>query len=152
MTTVRGLGAAVLVLAVLGSGCATLTSARDRIVKREANCADVTVEIYFEPNSAEVTKEGRAVLRAAADQARGCRIDQVTVLGLADAAGAPAANLELSKKRAASVTQALAATGLPTAEFDLAAVGQAGAVTADGDTRPLRRRADVTLKLSAPRN
>lgn len=141
----------MLVLAVLGSGCSTLTSARDRIVKREVSCQDVTVDIYFEPDSSAVTKEGRAVLRAAADQAKGCKIDQVTVLGLADAAGAPAANLELSKQRAASVTQALAATGLPAAEFDLSAVGQAGSITAAGDNRPLRRRADVTLKLSTPR-
>ncbi len=151
MTTVRGLGGAVLVVAILGAGCTTLTSGRDRIVKREASCQDVTVDIYFEPDSAAVTKEGRAVLRAAADQAKGCQIDKVTVLGLADAAGVAAANLELSKQRAASVSKALAATGLPAAEFDLSAAGQAGSVTASGDNRPLRRRADVTLKLSTPR-
>ncbi|MDO8799277.1 OmpA family protein [Phenylobacterium sp.] len=151
MTTVRGLGAAVLVVAVLGAGCTTMTSARDRIVKREASCADVTVDIYFEPDSAEVTREGRAVLRAAADQAKGCQVDKVLVLGLADAAGAPAANLELSKQRATSVTKALTATGLPAGEIDLAAAGQSGSVTASGDNRPLRRRADVTLKLSTPR-
>ncbi|MES2724304.1 MAG: OmpA family protein [Pseudomonadota bacterium] len=150
MTMVRGLGAAVLVIAVLGAGCTTM-SARDRIVTREASCGDVTAEIYFEPDSAEVTKEGRAVLRAAADQAKGCQVDKVLVMGLADAAGAPAANLELSKQRASSVTQALAATGLPAAEFDLSAAGQAGSTTTGGDNRPLRRRADVTLKLSTPR-
>ena len=138
-------------VAILGTGCTTMTSARDRIVKREASCADVTVDIYFEPDSAEVTKEGRAVLRAAAGQAKGCQVDQVLVLGLAAAAGAPAASLELSKRRAASVTTALAATGLPAGEFDLAAAGQSGSVTASGDNRPLRRRADVTLKLSTPR-
>ena len=138
-------------VAILGTGCTTMTSARDRIVKREASCADVTVDIYFEPDSAEVTKEGRAVLRAAAGQAKGCQGAQVLVLGLADAAGAPAASLELSKRRAASVTTALAATGLPAGEFDLAAAGQSGSVTASGDNRPLRRRADVTLKLSTPR-
>nr|QQZ50724.1 hypothetical protein JKL49_04825 [Phenylobacterium glaciei] len=36
MTTVHGLGAAVLVVAILGAGCTTMTSPRDRIVKREA--------------------------------------------------------------------------------------------------------------------
>lgn len=151
MTMVRGLGAAVLVVSVLGAGCTTMTSARDRIVTREASCADVTAEIYFEPDSAEVTKEGRAVLRAAADQAKGCQVDKVLVMGLADAAGAPAANLELSRQRASSVTQALAASGLPAAELDLSAAGQAGSTTTGGDNRPLRRRADVTLKLSTPR-
>lgn len=151
MMTIRGLGASALVVAVLVSGCTTLSSARDRIVKREARCQDMTIQVYFEPDSAEVTDEGRAVMRAAADRARVCRVDQVTVMGLADAAGAAGANLELSQRRAASVTQALTAFGLPAAEFDLTAVGQAGAITAGGDTRPLRRRADVVLKLSAPR-
>ena len=40
----------------------------------------MTVDIYFEPDSAAVTKEGRAVLRAAADQAKGCQVDKVLVL------------------------------------------------------------------------
>ena len=38
-------------------------------------------------------------------------------MGLADAAGEPDANLELPKRRAQSVTAALAAAGLPAAEF-----------------------------------
>lgn len=132
------------------AGCATVRNARDRIVKPQARCADLTVQIYFEPDSAEVTPDGRAVLRAAAGQAKGCSVASVSVLGLADAAGAPATNLELSRRRADAVAQALAATGLPAAEFDRAAAGQAGATTASGDTRPLRRRADVTLKLRNP--
>ena len=39
---------------------------------------------------------------------------------------------------------------LPAGEFDLAAAGQQGAVTQDGEARPLRRRADVTLELTKP--
>ena len=132
------------------AGCSTTRNARDRIVKPQARCVDLTVQVYFEPDSAEVTSDGRAVLQAAAGQAKGCKVASVSVLGLADAAGAPAANLELSKRRADAVAKALAATGLPAAEFDTAAAGQAGAVTASGDTRPLRRRADVTLKLHTP--
>jgi peptidoglycan-associated lipoprotein len=139
-----------LCAALAVAGCSTVRSARDRIVKPQARCADLTVQIYFEPDSAEVTPDGRAVLRAAAGQAKGCKVASVSVLGLADAAGAPAANLELSRRRADAVAQALAATGLPAAEFDKTAAGQAGSVTATGDTRPLRRRADVTLKLSKP--
>lgn len=142
---------AAMSVAMLLAGCTTVRNARDRIVKPQARCADVTVQIYFEPDSAEVTSEGRAVLRAAADQARACKVEGVSVLGLADAAGAPGANLDLSQRRAEAVTKALAATGLPAAAFDTAAAGQAGAVTATGDTRPLRRRADVTLKLSPAR-
>ena len=136
-------GVAVLALA----GCHTL-SGRDRIVKRAPDCPDQRVQIYFEPNSSVVTDEGRAVLVQAAKAAQGCTVKSVHVLGLADAAGAPDANLELSRRRADSVTAALAAAGLPPAEFKVAAAGEAGATNAKGDPRLLRRRTDVVLHLS----
>ena len=72
-------------------------------------------------------------------------------MGLADAAGDPAANLELSKRRAASVADAIMKAGLPTATFELAAAGQAGSVTSTGEVAPVRRRADITLKLAKPK-
>ncbi len=151
MTAWRILSVTALSAALgLTAGCTTLGNARDKIVKSPNACQDVTVQIYFEPDSAEVTREGQAVLSQAAAQAKACVVDKVTVLGLADAVGARAANLELSKRRAASVTAALASTGLPAAEFDLQAAGQSGAVTADG-AQPLRRRADVTVQLSSPK-
>ena len=137
-----------LALCACLAGCTTVRNARDRIVKPQAHCQDVTVQIYFEAGSAEVTREGRAVLRAAAGQAKGCKVDAISVLGLADAAGAPDANLELSKKRGDAVTAALSATGLPTTNLVITAVGQEGSVTRRGET-PLRRRADLTLKLSS---
>lgn len=88
--TVRRAVAVATMLALVASGCASIKSARDRIVRAPARCADETVQIYFEPESAEVTKEGRAVLMAAAAQSRPCKVASVDVLGLADAAGAPA--------------------------------------------------------------
>lgn len=150
MTDRRILGlAAVVGLGVVLSGCASTQNPRDKIVQAPTACEDITVQIYFEPDSAEITSEGRAVLSQAASLSRPCRIDRVSVLGLADAAGAADINLELSKRRAASVTASLAATGLPAAEFQLQAAGQSGAITAAG-AQPLRRRADVTVQLSKP--
>jgi len=147
MKTALGLAAA----AAIGlSGCATVQSARARLVKAPPRCEDQTVQIYFSPDQAELTPEGRMVISQAAANARACKVRGVDVLGLADGAGAPGANLELSKRRAESVGAALAANGLPAAEFKIAAGGQAGAVTAQGQAAPLRRRADVTLHL-APR-
>ncbi|WP_374469193.1 OmpA family protein [Phenylobacterium sp.] len=139
--------AAVAALVAGLSACATVERARDRIVRAPDRCTDRTVQIYFEPGVAEVTPEGRAVIRQAADDARGCEVRRVEVMGLADAAGAPAANLELSKRRAQSVTAALANAGLPAGEFALAAAGDTGAATPDGRTAPLRRRVDVILRL-----
>jgi peptidoglycan-associated lipoprotein len=138
------------VLAIGFSGCASMKSARDRIVRSPKVCQDLTVPVYFEPNDAEITREGRRVIAASAAQARGCKVDAVRVLGLADAAGDPLSNLELSKKRAASVADAVLKAGLPAAEFEVAAAGQAGAVNKEGEQAPVRRRADVTLKLSKP--
>lgn len=137
--------AALAALAALG-GCATLENARARLVRAPSNCVDQTVQVYFEPDSADLTPEGRSVIDTAAANLRACHVRAVEVLGLADAVGAPETNLELSRRRAESVSRALAAAGLPAAEFRIAAAGQAGAVTADGKAAPLRRRVDVTLR------
>jgi outer membrane protein OmpA-like peptidoglycan-associated protein len=140
----------VMVLAGTLGACQTMRDARARLVKAPPACQDVTVPVYFEPNVAQLTPEGRRVIAAAARSAAPCRVDAVRVLGLADAAGDPAANLELSKKRADAVADAVAKAGLPAATFDIEAAGQAGSVTGDGKVVPVRRRADITLKLSRP--
>jgi outer membrane protein OmpA-like peptidoglycan-associated protein len=147
MRTVRNAAVGMAIAAVALAGCTTVRNARDRIVQAPTRCEDQTVQVYFEADSAEVTREGRAVIAEAAAGARSCTVGSVEVLGLADAVGAPAANMELSRRRAQSVTAALAAAGLPAAEFQVAAAGQAGSVTADGQTAPLRRRADIVLHL-----
>jgi len=139
-----------LVAAAGLSACSTMKTGRDAVVRAPDVCQDVTIPVYFEPDVATITPEGRRVITMQANQAKRCKVEGVRVVGLADAAGDPAANLELSKARAAAVTDALMRAGLPAAEFDLTAVGQAGSVTADGKVRPVRRRADINLKLSKP--
>lgn len=141
----KTLAAAALAATVVLGGCSTMQDARAKIVRSPSNCVDQTVQVYFEPESAELTPEGQAVITSAAANLQGCRVTAVEVLGLADAVGAPQANMELSRKRAQSVSHALAASGLPSAEFRIAAAGQAGALTAQGQAAPLRRRVDVTL-------
>lgn len=147
MRTMAGLAAVLL----LAGGCTTIETARARLVKPQPHCIDQTVQIYFEPESAELTREARMVIDQAAAASAPCRVTAVDVVGLADAQGAPDANMQLSRKRADAVAAALAANGLPPAAFTVGAAGQAGAVTADGKTAPLRRRADVTLHLAPKR-
>ncbi|WP_293677876.1 OmpA family protein [uncultured Phenylobacterium sp.] len=139
-----------LVLTVGLAGCSS-TGMRARMERPAPVCEDVTVPVYFDTNRAQLTREGRRVIAMAAADARGCTVDKVQVTGLADASGDPAANLELSRARAASVADALLRAKLPPAEFDLTAVGQAGAVNTEGQNRPLRRRTDLVLKLSKPK-
>ena len=64
--------------------------------------------------------------------------------------GTSADNLALSKARATAVTQALQRAGLPAAEFDVTASGDAGAVNRQGEAAPLRRRVDVMIAISPP--
>jgi len=148
--TKTALIAALGTVLALGA-CGSMKTGRDRIVQAPKACEDVHIPIYFEPNEAEVTADGRKLIRVEARRIGQCRVESVRVVGLADAEGDPAANLELSKKRAASVAAAIMKAGLPAAEFELAAAGQAGAVTASGAVAPVRRRADVTLHLSKPK-
>jgi outer membrane protein OmpA-like peptidoglycan-associated protein len=135
-----------LTLAAALGGCSTTQGSQ--VVRTPNRCVDQTVQVYFEPLSSDLTPEGASVIRAAATSVHGCRISAIDVLGLADAVGAPDANLELSQKRARSVSQALAAAGLPTADMHVTAAGDAGALTASGKSKPLRRRVDVTLHVA----
>ena len=148
---IRTAGLTALTLLVGLGGCASVRSARDRIVRPAPVCQDAVVPIYFAPGDAELGPEGRRVIAAAAARARGCVVNSVSVMGLADSEGDPAANLALSKRRAQSVSAALAEARLPAAEFDVAAAGLVGAVNRKGQAVPVRRRAEVTLRLSSPK-
>jgi peptidoglycan-associated lipoprotein len=147
----RRLVAGIAAVLLMG-GCTTLPASRAAIETAPPACQPLTVSLYFEQNSAQITEEARTVLSAAAAQTRGCTVERVRVTGLADAPGAPGANLELSKARAASVTSALTAVGLhERAEFEVVALGAMGATDAQGAAAPLRRRVDVAISQAAPR-
>src|SRR5690349_2486044 len=124
----RWAAAAMLAVTATLGGCAT-QSTREKLVRAPSDCVDQTVQVYFEAWSAELTREGQKVIDNAAATVRGCQLSSVEVLGLADSAGKPGPNLELSQRRAQVVTHALAAAGLPPAEFRIDAAGQSGATT-----------------------
>jgi peptidoglycan-associated lipoprotein len=109
-------------------------------------CEDLKVAIYFEQDSAAISREAKAVLKEAAAMRGACAVGVVEVLGLADAVGDPRANLALSEKRAKAVTVTLG--GLGFGKVHIAAAGDTGSTTAAGEVLPLRRRADVVFKSS----
>ncbi|HWA60948.1 MAG TPA: OmpA family protein [Caulobacteraceae bacterium] len=152
MGRLRGLGgraAAVAALLAL-AGCAEgpkLPHLHLPQVFAPPDCSDFSISIYFEPASAAITPEAEVVLRSAAGRARRCKVAGVQVLGLADAQGGAQANVEISRARAQSVTEALARHGLTGIPIDTAAAGEAGAEAAPGEVNPLRRRADVAFHL-----
>ncbi|MDP1988685.1 OmpA family protein, partial [Phenylobacterium sp.] len=79
----------------------------NRPLVEDVRCADVSAEIYFQADSANLGADAEQLIRAAADQAQGCTVTRVDVLGLADAPGSASANLALSQERAKAVTAAL---------------------------------------------
>jgi len=130
------------------AGCASNSAPKSRsdIVQTAPSCEDFAVQIYFESQSSKLTDEARSVLKGAEALATGCKVASVRVVGLADAVGAPDANLALSQARADTVKRALAKMGYGDAVLEGAA-GDAGATTISGEARPVRRRADVMFDL-----
>jgi outer membrane protein OmpA-like peptidoglycan-associated protein len=118
------------------------------LIAAPAACADIVFPIYFEPGSAAITHEADGMIASARKRAAACRVTAVDVVGLADAAGAPGANLALSERRADAVTKALSRNGFSAAPVRVAAAGAMDASTDSGEARPLRRRADVTIRLA----
>jgi outer membrane protein OmpA-like peptidoglycan-associated protein len=114
-----------------------------------ANCRDGSIDIYFNQWEYELNSFSREVLTKAQGSLAGCRIEHVRIVGLADATGDEEANIEVSQKRTQSIAEALEAGGWSRSQFELVAVGERGAVV-DGVEAPMRRRANISVKASAP--
>ena len=146
----RAVGAGMAITSIALAGCQTTPKANSGrpLIEAPATCTDFTFPIYFEPRSAEITPEAEKLFAAAQTRARGCDVTGIAVVGLADAPGTVNANLELSKHRVGSVTSALQRHGFTNVEFRAKAAGETDAITNSGDSKPLRRRADVSIHLA----
>ena len=114
-------------------------------VASRPSCTDVVFPIYFAEGSDQLTPTAGQVIGSEAAQVRGCRIGYVSVLGLTDAAGGAAHNLDLSRRRATTVAKALADAGLPAPKFEVNGAGETGALTDKGRPVPLRRKTEVII-------
>jgi outer membrane protein OmpA-like peptidoglycan-associated protein len=114
-----------------------------------ANCRDGSIDIYFNQWEYELNSFSREVLTKAQASLAGCSIEHVRIVGLADATGDEEANIEISQKRTQTIADALEARGWSRAQFELIAIGERGAVV-NGVEAPMRRRANVSVKASAP--
>lgn len=147
MKTIQRIAGVGLTLAIAATaGCSMLPLPKPYsgpAVVMPNPCENLTASIYFDRGSTAMTRDAREVLRGAAAQAETCQFRTVTVYGLSDPVGAPAANLALSRKRAEVVTGELARLGFNEVTFHLLAAGEAAATTLAGEVEPLRRRADL---------
>lgn len=136
------------VAAATGACASRWPRERADLVMPARTCADAQFTIYFNEGSDRLTQPAAQVIQETVRGLEGCRIDRVRVVGLADATGAPAANLSLSQRRALRTAEALRVAGAPAPTFEIGAAGDAGALTADGREDPVRRRAEVYLGVS----
>lgn len=146
--------AAALAVVMVVSGCAQVSQGVRRVTSRDAvvtapSCQDFTFPLYFEAGSDQLSVAAMQVVDDNAPRVRACTVRQVAVTGLADAEGDAAANLELSRRRAAVVAQALSARGYPAPTFDVGAAGETGATGPRGAAAPMRRVAQVSVTFTA---
>lgn len=142
----------VLVAALGLAGCsATEGLFRDRseLVVEPQACVSTTLPVYFEESRADLTRPARELIETTAERLRGCDIQRVRVLGLADATGTAERNRTLSERRAIGVAQRLAEAGWPTPAFEVLAAGEEGAIQ-DGVAEPVRRRVEIVIDARPP--
>jgi len=133
----------LLALAV-GAGLAGCNTARP-LVASSSPCQNTTVTLYFESGSEMLTDAGKQIVGLTAKRLQGCKVRELSLVGLADPTGSPQVNLTLSQHRADNVLTAFVHAGLPVPKYNLVAAGQKGAVTSSGAVEPLRRQVDVTV-------
>lgn len=136
---------AVVGIGVLAAGCSHFPQSRDDLVQASTPCSDTHFSVYFNEGSNRLTRQAGQLIAETGRALKACNISSARVVGLADATGAPQANLSLSQQRAVTVAGALRAEGLPAPSFEIDAAGETGALLADGREDPVRRRAEVYL-------
>ena len=133
----------LLALAV-GAGLAGCNTTRP-LLASSSPCQNTTVTLYFESGSEALTDAGKQIVGLTAKHLQGCKVRELSLVGLADPTGSAQVNLTLSQHRADNVLTAFVHAGLPVPKYNLVAAGQKGAMTSNGAVEPLRRQVDVTV-------
>jgi outer membrane protein OmpA-like peptidoglycan-associated protein len=117
-----------------------------------AACYQRDFSIYFDEHRAELTRDARRIIDLQGAAIRGCRIDEVRIIGLSgDEEGGSETARQISVRRAEVLADYLAQrVGWPRARFRLLATGSRGAVTEEGLQVPVRHRARIVVDAAAP--
>jgi len=104
--------------------------------------------VLFDTGSADLSKESLALLDHLIEVAQRCREASIEVAGHTDSAGNPALNLDLSKRRAESVTTYMGESGIDMTRITSAGYGETKPIasndTAEG--RAQNRRIEFVVK------
>jgi peptidoglycan-associated lipoprotein len=140
---------AALAAAALGACASQAKVVEARSTFDPAACYERTFNVYFEDT--QLTAEAREAIQAIEDAVLGCQIDRVRIVGFDEAGGGEEESVEASQARAEAVARYLENTTVwPRRRFEVVARGDARAVNAEGEDRPMRRRARVTVTASPP--
>jgi len=120
------------------------TPAGDRVAEHGCSC-DVTVQLQYEFDSDRLTAEDKLKLDAVAQQLTALSFESGEVGGYTDSTGDDAYNLELSKKRAQSALDYLAAKGIAPGRMTAVGYGEANPIgdNATPEGQALNRRAVI---------
>ncbi|WP_423141789.1 OmpA family protein [Parablastomonas sp. CN1-191] len=104
--------------------------------------------VFFDPASAKLTPQARAILDNAAASYRTCGPAAIYIMGHTDRKGADEANMALSKIEAASVRAYLISRGLPAKLMVIRGFGETRPLveTADGVSEPQNRRVEIVYQ------
>ncbi len=135
----------LLLAAIAGAwltGCQSMGHMQQRA---SSPCRNTTVTLYYEAGSETLTDAGQQIVTLTAQHLKGCKVQELSLVGLSDPAGSPEINQTLSRHRAENVLAAFVRAGLPVPKYNLVAAGERGAVTASGAVAPVRRQVDATV-------
>lgn len=152
MTFKSVLGAAALLLALGACSTASNGDSTPAPAFNPAACVEKDFVIYFDEGSSELTEEARRIIDLQARDIRGCTIEGVRIIGLADQDEGNAESARaLSVRRVEVLVEYLATrAGWPRSRFQMLATGERGAVTAEGLDVPVRNRARIIAAARAP--
>ena len=103
--------------------------------------------LYFESESVKLTRDSLQLLPDVAATAKARDSRDISVVGHTDRAGSPEYNMELSRRRAASVRALLIKAGLPAEYMELTSHGAANPlVESTTPHEPKNRRVEVTVR------
>ncbi len=106
---------AVMALPLLAAACtqpSVATAPQTPPSQQPGATQDRAFLVFFQGWSADLDSEARQGLEEAADLAKRYPNVQIQVVGFADPAGSPQANVDVSRQRARAVTDALIARGV----------------------------------------
>jgi outer membrane protein OmpA-like peptidoglycan-associated protein len=89
--------------------------------------------VFFDTNSTAMSQQSSMTVTEAANVAKSMAGSKVAVTGFTDTDGSPAYNMELSRRRANAVKNALVSNGVPAQAVTITGSGEGGLLVPTGD-------------------